>query len=298
MGVPFRSVTNKKDAMALRFKAERITFMKFIASIIHKIKKLSILDWFIIAGVCVVFGFVLYNRVTKKEEWIWIKLNISDNTSWSQGSPPPYWYAQGLTKGQSAYNSFGQKIAEAGSIENYDMGGTNRLIYMDIKLLVSYDKRQHIYLYNYQPLQIGNQIDLTFNQYNVRGIVTYIGSNKIQYQDKEIEVKLLNEFQWSADSYKEGLRMTDMSGTTVAQILSVSTTDTTVSQLTDSDGRMILISNPDPSRKEVTIRLKIKTFTFAGASYFIDGAAIKIGENIWFQFQNTAIKSAIITRIY
>lgn len=277
--------------------AERMAFMKFIASIIHKIKKLSILDWLIIAGICIVFGFVLYNRMTKKEEWIWVKLNISNNTSWWQGSAP-YWYAQGLTKGQFAYNSFGQKIAEVGSIENYDMGGTNRLIYIDLKLLVSYDKRQHIYLFNYQPLQIGNQMDLTFSQYNVRGIITYIGSNTIPYKDKEIEVKVLNAYPWEADSYKEGMQMTDMSGNPVATILSVTVADNTVSQLYDTDGRLILISNPDSDRKEITMLLKIKTFSFTGVSYFIDGAAIKIGENIWFQFQNTAVKSALITRIY
>jgi hypothetical protein len=272
--------------------------MKFIASIIHKIKKLSILDWLIIAGVCVVFGFLLSNRLTKKEEWVSIKLKISYDTSWLSRTSPPYWYMQGLTKGQSAYNSFGQKIAEVVSIENYDQGSTSRLIYIDLMLRVSYSKKQHIYLYNYQPLQIGNQIDLTFNQYNVRGIVTYIGSNTIQYKDKEIEVKLLSEFPWQADSYKEGLRMTDVSGTTVAQILSVAVADATLSQLQFADGRVIMINNPNDIRKEVTLRLKIKTFTFAGVSYFIDGAAIKIGETIWFEFQNTVVKNAYITRIF
>lgn len=284
--------------MTLRCIAERIIFMKFIASIIHKIKKLSILDWLIIVSVCVIFGFVVYNRLTKKEEWVWVKLHIAQDSSWYQGVSPPYWYAQGITKGQSAYNTFGQKIAEIGSIENYDMGGTNRLIYTDIKLHVSYDERQHIYMFNYQPLQIGNLIDLTFNQYNVHGVVTYINDKSIPYKDREIEIKLLAAYPWEADSYKEGMQMTDISGNPVAQILSVDIADSNISQLYDTNKRLIFIANQNDARKDVTIRLKIKTFAFAGVSYFIDGAAIKIGEAIWFQFQNTVIKNAIITHIY
>jgi hypothetical protein len=268
--------------------------LKFIASIIHKAKKLTIFDWLILLCISILIGVFVISRYAKREEWVSIKLKISADEWWWTGNTPE----NNIINGQSSYDSFGKKIATIDTIEKYDLGGSNRLTYVNLKILASFNKKTQTYTFEYQPLEIGKSLDLTFAKYNIHGIVTYIGNNINIYTDKQIEVKLLAVYPWEANSYIEGLQMKDMEGNTVATVESVSVANADISQLQEMSNRIILFPSVNDQRKDVTMRLTIKTYPLNGVLYFIDGAAIKIGESIWFQFEQTAIRNAIITKIF
>jgi len=242
---------------------------KFIAPIIHVIKKL-----------------------------ISVKLKVSNDEWWWRGSNPENWYAIGLSKGQFAYNTFGKQVAEIQSIENYDVGGPNRLIIVNLKLLSAYNKKTHGYSFNYQTLQIGKPLDLTFGTFNVHGLITHIGDTNMAYDDTDIEVKLLAIYPWEAASYVPGVQMKDSEGNVVGTINQVAVADSSVIEVWDNRGRLVSIPSFNNTRKDVTIKVTLKTYVANNIRYLIDGSAIKIGNHIWLEFEQTALKDAIISKIY
>lgn len=194
-----------------------------------------------------------------------------------------------------AYNSFGEKVAEITNVENFDVGAYTRRLYVDVQLKGSYDKKRKIYLYNFQALQIGKPIDLTFGKNNVRGLITYINDPKIDYTQKKISVMIHKTRPWIADSYTPGMEMKDSLGRVLARIDTVRTTLAQYYEFSDIRGKTILVVDPD--FRDITLDLTIATFRSGDTAYFIDRAAIKIGEKIWFQFPNAAIRDAEITKI-
>jgi len=270
----------------------------FIVHIIHKIKKLTLLDWIVCAVLLGIFGFFLLNRFAKQEQWIDVRLKVSGDEWWWNPGYPDNWYGLGLFKGQSSYNTMGKKIAEIQSIENYDVGGPRRLIFIDLNVLATRNKKTQIYTFNYQTLQIGKPLDLTFGKYNLRGLVTYIGSNTISYGTTELEIKLLSIYPWEANSYKEGIVMKDLAGNVVATITQVNITDSQLLELRDQYGKLFTIPASNNVYKDVTLRVTLKTYRLNGVPYYIDGSAIKVGNHIGIEFEQTAIKNGVISRIY
>ena len=202
-----------------------------------------------------------------------------------------------MSIGQKSYNTFGQKIAEITDLHIYDIGASRRLSFIDVTLMASFDKRRQIYLYNFQPLQIGKPLDLTFGESNVRGLVTHIGSDELTYTDKEIEVQLFAVYPFEADSYKKGLQVKDSQGRVMAEIESAEVKIAQSYEFFDEAKRRFVVKGVDPTRRDVTLRLKIKTIPQNGSYYYIDGAAVKVGGEIWFQFPQTIAKKAIVSKI-
>ena len=241
---------------------------------------------------------MLFARISRKKEWVSIRVKITNEEWWWEGQPPYYWYVQDLSLGQESYNTFGEKVAEIVNIENFDSGGPRRMIFIEMKLAAFFNKKKKVYMYNYQPLEIGGPIDLSFGKNNIRGLITYIGSEEIPYVEKEIEIKMFALYPWVAESYKTGLEMKDSLGRVLAQIEGVQIQAAEDYEFYDLKNRRFVIKGIDERRKDVTLRLKIKTFNHNGVSYFIDGAAIKIGEVIWFHFPEATTKEAIISKIF
>lgn len=261
-----------------------------------KIRKLNLLDIGVIVLILSILAGLLWIRTSRKSQWINLRLVVSNDDWWWEGSPPQWWYAEELVAGQSSRNSFGEKIAEITDVESFDIGEYRRRIFVELKVKGTYDKRREAYLFNYQPIQIGKSLDLTFGKYNVRGIVTYIDATFQEYKPRVIEVKLSAVRPWVSDSFKEGLQMKDTSGRTLAEILSVSISPSRVERVTEL-GNEVEKTFPGYLFDEVILRVQILTFQSGGVDYFVDRAAIKAGNRIWFQFPQTVAREAEIIRI-
>lgn len=271
---------------------------KIIVPIIQTSKKLTTLDWFFCCAILMVFIFLLVNRASKEQQWISVKLKVSNDEWLWQANNPYSWYGMSLSKGQSAYTSFGKKVAEIQSIENYDMGGPRRLIFANVKLLATYNKKTQTYSFAYQPLQIGKPLDFTFGQNNLHGLVTYIGDDIVPYGSTNIQVKLFTLYPWEANSYTKDSVMKDLDENIIGTIDDVEITDSTITKILDINERYIFFPVPANTYKDVAIRLSVRTYQVNNIPYFIDGSAIKIGNRIWLEFEHTAIKNGIISNIY
>lgn len=239
---------------------------------------------------------LLWMRMAQKPEWITIRLALTNDEWWWEGAPPQWWYVDTLSVGQTSKNTFGETVAEIKNIESFDVGAYRRRAFVDLRLKGAYDKRRQMYLFNYQPVQIGKSLDLTFGKNNIHGIVTYVDKLPQGYTPRTIEVKLAAVAPWVAQSYKEGLTMTDSQGRPLAKILSVTTVPSTVQEVVDIGERTQKRTDGSLFR-DVLLEVQIQTYQSSGVDYFVDRAAIKIGEHIWFQFTQTVAREAEITKI-
>lgn len=272
--------------------------MFFITLIIQKVKKwrLNALDIIIITAILVVVGIFLWLRISKKTEWINVRLVVANDEWWWEGQPPQWWYVDSLQSGQVAYSSFGEKVAEIVNVDIFDIGAYRRRAFIDITLKGAFDSQRKLYLYNFQPLQIGKPLDLTFGKNNVRGIITYIDDISITYSQRQIEVRVLKVRPWVAESLTKGLEMKDSQGRVLAKIDEVKTENAIYYEFSDIRGQRIQVI--DPEFRDVTAKVTIKTFTSGVTDYFVDRGAIKVGEKIWFQFPQAVIREAEITKIF
>lgn len=266
--------------------------------IIHKYRRLSfnVFDALVVGLMVLALLSFVWLRVSRKTEWITLRLVVANDEWWWEGAPPQWWYVDGLQAGQTAKNALGETVAEIVNVQSFDVGAYRRRAFVDIKVKGAHDTRRQVFLYNYQPLQIGKSLDLTFGKNNVRGIITYIDNLPQDFKEKTIEVKLAAVHPWVTSSFYPGLKMTDSQGHPLASILSVDVVPSSVKEVVEIHENKE-IKFPPALFQDVTLRVKIKTFHSGGVDYFVDRAAIKIGERIWFQFPQTLVRDAEITRI-
>lgn len=265
--------------------------MKFLKK--HHIHAFDIFVAFIIL---MIVGSLIWVRISRKSQWISLRLVLSNDELWWEGAPPQWWYVESLEKGQTSKNSLGETIAEITDVQIFDAGAYRRRAFVDIRVKGSYDTKRQVYLYNYQPLQIGKSLDFTFGKNNVHGLVTYIDTEFQTYTPRIIEVRISAIRPWIATSYTKGLEMKDSTGRQLAKILSVDISPSQAKEVVEyyANAEQHYLSN---EFYDVTLQLQVQTYESEHISYFIDRAAIKIGERIWFQFPQTAIREATIIKV-
>jgi len=263
--------------------------------IIHTIKKLNTIDYLVIGFVVLAIVLLLYSRYSKKSEWITVKLMIG-NQDWTWDSElPQYWLVDNLYSGMVSYNSFGEKIAEIVDIQSFDKGAYRRYAELDLRIKGFHDQNKDVYFHDYKPLEIGKPLELTFEKYNVKGLITHITQGQEHLTEKKIQVELLEREPWEASSLSEGMEMRSSSGTLLAKIDKLDSRITSSYKFSDIRGQYIRTYNPQ--YRDITIDLSIYTYQSNNVDYFVDRAAVKVGDEIWFQFPKTVIRRAIITKI-
>lgn len=279
---------------------------KFISSIIHKI---SYFDLLIIITVAFVLLFLLYSRFQRKSQWIDIRVSVENVDWWYQGSPPRYWYASDLKNGDIAKSSFGKDIAEVIKVDNYDIGGPYRNIYVDLKLKVVYDKNRNQFLYEFKPLTVGSSVIINFSNQQIRGIVTKIGGNNIDYSYKIIKIQrksyqnvtttnsnastAVNNVNKPitpemANKINVGDKLFDNNNSLIAEVLDVKNDVSSYYEFSDNRAQNIKTYNPYYRDLEVTLR--VKTYKEMNLEFFINQAAIKIGSKIWIPFPEYSLE--------
>jgi len=274
----------------------RNSFMKFI---IPKrfLGKFNIFDLVIAVAILLIFGSFLWLRVSRKTEWISLRMVVSNDEWWYEGAAPQWWYTDGLTAGQTAKNTFGEVMAEITNVQSFDIGSYRRRVFIDLKVKGYFDTKRGIYIYNYQPLQIGKPLDLTFGKNNLRGVVTYIENAPEDFIEKTIEVYIPAVHLWVAQSYEKGMQVKDLQGRILAEIASVTITPTTALEITEIFPGVAEKKFGPEQFYDLKLVVKIKTFESGGVNYFVDRSAIKIGEYICFQFPQTTVRQAEIIGI-
>ena len=291
---------NKNIVLTMKKRKSLLKKKSLIRRIIQDIKvfinKLNIFDYLIIFLLLFVLIFFIHNRLQRRVVWTNVRVAV-ENVDWwyGSGTPPRYWYGNNLLAGAQAKDAFGQTVAEVVDIDNYDQGGHYRMIYVDLKLRVDFDKNKNQYLYEFKPLSVGSSLIINFPQHQLRGIIVQTGADEIDYFFKTIRVVKNGVYKPIADQIKEGDKAYDSSGNVVAEIIEVKKAVTNFYTFSDIRGEMIKTFNPDYS--DLDIVLKVKAFNTLDRDFYINNTVLKVGSKIWLQFKDYAIEDAQIIEI-
>jgi len=258
-------------------------------------KKISVIDVIFLLLLASVLGFFLVQRLAKKTEWITVSLEVSDDSLWWKGELPESWYANTFAEGLEAKDSNGDLYARVTKVSVFDKGASFRKARIQLELKVAYDKNRNQYLYNYKPLAVGKPLKIVLGSYELQGVVTGLGADQFVTIEKKIVVRVPRIQSWIADSYKPGMEMRDSSEVVLARIEKVAISQYYEVSYSDILRRLIRTYHPDLYTAVIT--LTVASNKVGDTSYFVDGAAIKIGERIWFQLPDTVIKDAEIIEI-
>jgi hypothetical protein len=307
-------VRKEKDDRKKKFvEINFFNIPNFISSIIHK---LNFFDFLVIGIVFFVVFYLLFDRIQRKEQWIDVRISVENSDWWYQGSPPKFWYASDLKSGDVAKDSYGSKVAEVKNIENLDIGGPYRNIFVDLKLKVVFDKNRNQFLYEYKPLTIGSSVMLNFSNQQLKGLVIGLGREKIDYHYKIVRLQkksfqnitsaitntnsvtssVINkpvtpEF---SEKIKVGDKSFDNNNELIAEILSIKKETSSYYEFSDVRGKNIKTYNP--LYRDLEIDVKIRTYSISGLDFFIQ-APIKIGSQIWVQFPKYSLEDYEIIEI-
>lgn len=275
------------------------TEKNFMARIIQKNNffpfKLNVFDLLFLLVVALVLVFFLYNRLQRQSVWVNMRVSVQNSDWWYGGDPPQYWYAANLQVGDLAYDSFGNTVAEVINIDNYDQGGPYRYIFVDLRVKVDYSKKRQQYSYDFKPLTIGSSVAFTFNQQQLMGLIIKLDEEEITYREKEIVVSSKGLEPGLADLVEVGKKSLTADGSTIAEIIAVERNPYTYYQYSDIRGRTMKVTNPD--LWDLLITLRIKTFDALDRTFYVNGAVVKVGSNLWFQFPDFALENTIIKAI-
>lgn len=257
-----------------------------------KSKKVFIFDFLIVLAISIVAIVFLYNKFTKKTTWVQTRILISNNEWWWSGEAPKYWLVDELFEGMESYNSFGEVVAKIEDVEIFSLGGPSKQAYLDLSMKVSYDKKRQIYLYNFQPLQKGKPVDLTFGTSNVNGLVVALASDQEERFEKKVRVRMQYLEDWLANSYKVGMEWRDSKERLIARIDDVVVKDTNMDKLVFLNNG---IHYTHDIFKDVYLDITIAAIKSRDGEFrFVDGATIKISETLWFHFPQIVAGTQIL----
>jgi hypothetical protein len=266
-------------------------------SIIHKIhtfksKNINLVDIAVVFIILIIIGFFLYNRFSKKTIWIDTQILMSDPEVWWGGESPQYWLVNELEKDMVAYNSFGDEVAIIKNVQDFSIGSLNRVVYVDVSLKAVEDKVKGVYLYNYRPLQKGQSFSLTFGVNNVSGVITGINSLPV-IESKKVKFKVSAVDELLIDDYKVGLKALNSQGESIAEITKINKIERSTVKPIDIKKNELFIQNGNLF--DITMEVEISTIKdVSGYSRYLNGAEIKLGADVWFQFTELIAQSTII----
>lgn len=271
----------------------RTNFLK--TSVQPLIKKLHFFDWLVLAGIAVIIVFFFYLRAARKTEIVSVRVLFTRDDWGTQTSNTPFWMAHELNPGDKAYNSLGSVVATLKTVEIVDTGGPYRNAQVVVDLEVQYDEKNHTYSYNYQPLQIGKTLNLAFEKGAVRGVVIQIADEEISYTYQTVELWIRGVLPEVAREFFVGLQATDSSGEVVAEVENVRILPNEYYQFSQSLNRSVLANNP--SLRDVKFWVTLKSFQNGPTFYYVNNAALKIGNEIWIEFPRVSSGPAVITAV-
>lgn len=255
-------------------------------------KKLHFFDWLVLAGIAAIIVFFFYLRAARKTEVIPVRILFSRD-DWGMGaSSTPFWLTGEIQPGAKAYNSLGSEVATVKEVDVVDTGGPYRNAQVVVDLVVTYDEKTKTYSYNFQPLQIGKSIDLAFEKGNVKGLVMAVAGEEIPFVEKRVVLRLKGILPERAVQFTRGLQAHDSSGDLVVTVENVRIEENRYYQFSSSLNRNIQVVNPD--LRDVELAVTVKAFQNGPTFYYVNNAALKVGNEIWLEFPKVSAGPAII----
>lgn len=259
------------------------------------VKKLHFFDWLVLGGIAVIIVFFFYLRTARKAETIPVRILFSRDDWGVQATGTPFWVIEEIAEGDKAFNSLGNEMATVREVSVVDTGGPYRIAQVVVDLSVTYDEKTKTHSYNYQPLQVGKTLSLAFEKGSVRGVVLQVADEEIEYVEKTVRLRLEEVLPERAAQFVRGLQAKDNSGRVIAEVQDVRVMENRYYEFSSSLNQNVLVANPD--FRDVEFTVKLKAFQNGASFYYVNNAALKVGNEIWLEFPEVSGGPAFILEV-
>jgi hypothetical protein len=248
------------------------------------LNKITLIDLILIFFGILVVGFLLFHFY-RKRAFVYIDLTFQ-RQDWSTNSfPPEYWEVNKLNAGDVGYNSVGNQVTEIQEIEkNVWDGGTRLYVEIAVKVDAVYNTTTRTYVYDGNPLLIGEELTLKFNNTSFTGVITNVYKDKEQrfadYQQAsaEIKVRYRNYEPWHAEAINN-FTVTNSKGKIILKTKEVKITPAEMVVVND---RGDVLLRWDPLKKDVTATFELPNVLCANKlCYYNRYQTFMVGEGFW-----------------
>lgn len=252
--------------------------MKFTRILKRITSRLTFFDYLSLAlATGLIITLVLFFQ--RKVEWLEVEF---------RSARAPYWAAGKISVGDCELDGLGRKVAEVLSVRQFEGGKSWETdLRLKLRLRGVWDRKKKQYLFRSKPLGIGSYLTLNLSQVLIEGYVTNIeGTPDTRFwEDKIVEARLvtlsevfpetIGVFPWEAEAVKVGDQMKDAQGEIVAEVLE-KIVKPAKRIVTSQNGKIFVQS--DPVKKDVILKIKLKTTKKGEINYFLEDTKVKIGE--------------------
>lgn len=263
-------------------KINKFVFQAF-NSLRKKSKKLSLLDGvFILTFFTLLFLFIVF--YSRSDDFIEIKIKISQPSVWKMESDPYIEFSQGFFEGDVEKNSTGKVLAQILDVNSYQMSNDRKATYLTLKVKANYNPLKKQYSYNGQPISYGQALEFVFNKIKFEGIVVDFPGFEPKGEEKEILV--LAQLKWSKEYHSEvygvpaymaeaikPTKILTSNGEQLVEIVNVESRPALRSVVTSTGENKVIY---DKQLKDVFLTLKMKVREIDGDYYFFDDNLVKV----------------------
>ncbi|MBU1326567.1 hypothetical protein KKB64_00070 [Patescibacteria group bacterium] len=243
----------------------------------------------------VVLLFFVAKVLLQKDTYITVDLFASGGEWWWNNPDPPQWLTDPIQPGAKELDSLGKVLVEVVKTNKFEVGD-RKMLWMRARLRVTAIKSSGQYRFRREPIQVGSVIYVAPNNVKINSSVMWIEGVDEERQESEklITIKNYGIYPWLADAVNVGDKMKTDDGQTMAEILEKQVEPAEVPPVALEDG--VLYVGPNSRRKDMTLKLRIKTAVSKGRHYFSYFQPVKVGFYIMFPFESANV-SGYITRV-
>jgi len=264
------------------------------------VKKWGIIDLlgfgvFVLMLLTAVFFFL------RRSVYINVVLRVAQNDSLQTYYSLPMWYLENLKPGMEQKDLLGRPVISIVKNFSYSSNSSDKVVYLTLKLLTTFDKKSGIYSYEGVPLLVGSYQNLKIKGISIRGVVHrienkdykpekkmyliegYINPAIVENQDPYTAETMTDGVQnYLADKVVKGLKILDSDGTVIAEILEVRKEVAYRKFIYNNQ----LVEVPDNERKKVRLKAKIETERYGDVFLFRNEMSLKINHNVYLSFSD------------
>lgn len=251
--------------------------------------------------ILVALAFFVGRILLQKDTYVTAELFASGGEWWWNNPAPPHWLTDPIQKGSIEYDSSGNVLVEVLDTQKFE-AGERKMLWMKVRLRVTAIKNSQQYRFRREPLQIGSLIYVAPNNVRIASNVMWIegaGTERAR-SEKIITLEEYNVFPWLADAVRIGDTMKTDDGIVMAEVIEKTVQparygivewDRPNEYKLGAGGRLNAVAAGD--RRDITLKLKLRTSVVNDQHYFSYFQPIKIGFYLWIPLQNANISGNI-----
>ena len=219
----------------------------------------------------------------QKDQYITVELFASGGEWFWNNPDPPYWLIDPLQPGSKEYDPQGNVLVEVLDVRKFE-NADRKMLWMKARLKVSRTNRSDQFQFRREPLQVGSLVFVAPNNIKIFCNVMWIEGMEELRQESERIVTLVDTDvnQFTAEFVQVGDIMKDDGGNVLAEIIDK---EIEFAKMVTSDQYGKTHVERNPLRRDITMKVRIKTTKSKDREYFSYFQPVKVNFYLWIPFQ-------------